>query len=271
MCAEGHTGAETIDICQFIRNSCGLILLFREEAYYLFDRRMNEMFNVVVVDRDPMIRDILKNYVSQVNGFQITAETDLAEEAEKLTLSGRIQLVVGELQLQDHNLLEKIIEMRTRRRPVDYIAVTSDQSYGTWWRARQYGAVDYIVKPFSRARLHESLIRYRAMREKLTPETPVTQELLDHLRFGQPDSLLTDGGAAPDTFARCTYERIVAYSREHSNDFFLAEDMAKDLGITASTGRKYLLKLAEEGLIALEPLYGRRGRPRQRFRYTGVR
>ena len=229
------------------------------------------MFNVVVMDRDPMIRDILKTCINQVSGFRVTEETDLAEEAERLALSGRIQLMIGELALRDYNLLEKILELRTRRRPVDYIAVTSDRSYGTWWRARQYGAVDYIVKPFSNARLHDCLIRYRAMRQTLTPEKPVTQEILDHLRFDQPDGRTSDDDAPGDTFAKYTYDRVVEYSREHSNGCFLAEDMARDLGITASTGRKYLMKLAEEGLIALEPLYGRRGRPRQRFRYTGVR
>lgn len=65
-----------------------------------------------------------------------------------------------------------------------------------------------------------------------------------------------------------TYIKIIDYLQSHPpDDCFTSSELAKELGISRITARKYLEGMELEGSVHLEMSYGNVGRPKNTYRY----
>ena len=171
------------------------------------------MIGVAILDQDPMIRSLLETHVKKVEGYEVLGLMESVEELKGLYQQGKMQLLIGETRGTDGTLVDWIAALRAEHHPLEFIIVTKDTSYGTFYDMSRYGAVDYLLKPFVYARFREALIQYKICKEQLTPENEMTQKQLDMFFF--PDALIGKYGGSRvlKNFNPYTYEKICEYAR----------------------------------------------------------
>ena len=227
------------------------------------------MIGVAILERDPMVQSILAEYIRKIEGFHVVGRSESLKELKRLYATGDVQLVVGETTLQDGEFGEWIKQLREQKQFLDFVIVTGDRSYITFLKLMQYGAIDYILKPFTYGRFREGMLRYRTFKEGITPDEELEQERLDEFFFGDL-SMDRPGSAKKEyAFSEHTYKKIMDYARENSDTCFTAGELAAAVKLSRITARRYLERMEKEHVLGVELQYGKVGRPQNRYRYKG--
>ena len=107
---------------------------------------MNEMPAVLVIDDEPVVRDILTR-ILRSEGFSVQAVEDSDQGLEALR-DGHFDLVLLDLMLPRKSGLEVVKEIRAIDANVEIVMLTAFSSVETAVEATKSGAFDYLVKPF---------------------------------------------------------------------------------------------------------------------------
>ncbi len=218
---------------------------------------------VLVVDDDPMVQQVNREYVESVPGFRVVALAKNGKEALEATAAHRPDLVLLDIYLPDQNGVSVLKEIRRRQLPSDVLMVSAAQDTKTLQEIMRYGAVDYVIKPFRLQRLQEALKKYRATRSRLSNAGALDQDQVDQvLRGGQPGQA---DGALPKGLNEVTLRQVQALLAEHGQALSAAE-VAHKMGIARVTARRYLDCLVKQKQVRLEVQYGSVGRPINRYR-----
>src|SRR5690348_7351795 len=127
------------------------------------------VLGVAIVDDEPLARYGLRKLVSMQTGFRVVGEAETGAEARELIERARPDVVLLDVQMPDGSGLDAIRRVPVTERPVT-IFVSAYDDYAL--DAFGVRAVDYVLKPFSDARLIESLGRAReaTLARELTSE-----------------------------------------------------------------------------------------------------
>ncbi len=221
---------------------------------------------VVILEDDPMVLELHRQYIARVRNFNLLGWA--ADGEAGLTLIGRRQphLAVVDIYMPGLSGLELLKHIRKQGWNTDVILVTAAHDSESVQQGIQYGAIDYIIKPFTFARFRKALERYRDYFTKLrSGDKAVSQEDIDTLKAdaglaGRRDDL-------PKGLQRTTLELIVEVLR-HTNGYFTARELATALGISRITVKRYLNFLLDGGCLEETLVYGPVGRPQQKFQVT---
>ena len=140
--------------------------------------------NVLVVDDEPMIREVVTRYL-ELDGFRVQEAAD-GETARRMLAAHRPDLVVLDVMLPGADGLQVLREIRAAGdTPVILLTARADEVDRIL--GLELGADDYVVKPFS---ARELAVRVRNVLRRTAP--PVSA----------PDAVLEHGGLRIDTQAR---------------------------------------------------------------------
>ncbi len=115
------------------------------------------MARILVVDDEAPIRDILSRRLTQWGHEVVTAPgADAAVEEMSKTPA---QIVFSDVVMPLHDGVWLAKQIRERWPETVIVAVSGAQEMNTVVQMRQYGAVDYVVKPIGREMLHQALER----------------------------------------------------------------------------------------------------------------
>ncbi|WP_337845794.1 response regulator [Thermus sp.] len=204
----------------------------------------------LIVEDDPRVASLHRAFL-EAEGLKVVGVAESLEAAlEALDLGP--DLVLLDLYLPDGHGLDLLPALGG----LYTVVITAAKDVPTVERALLGGAMDYIVKPFGRARLREALARYRAFRS-LRAKERVSQEDLD--RFLARRRI--QKGLDPQTS-----ERILFCLREGEKT---VEEVATALGLSRVTAWRYLEALRLEGRVRAEPVHGGPGRPSRVYRLEG--
>jgi two-component system, LytTR family, response regulator len=129
------------------------------------------VLGVAIVDDEPLARRGVRRLVSVQPGFRVVGEAETGAEARALIEHARPDVVLLDVQMPDGSGLEAIRRVPVEDRPVT-IFVSAYDDYAL--DAFGVRAVDYVLKPFTNARLLESLDRAReAMRARDLTREPL--------------------------------------------------------------------------------------------------
>ena len=229
-------------------------------------------YGILVVEDDFRIADIHKAFIEQSEGFYVVGMARNASEAKRLMSEQAdvIQLVLLDAYLPDVEGLELLWAIRRDFVTVDIVMVTAAREVDTISEALRGGVFDYLIKPIEAARMTQMLMRFRREREALANRAEMSQEELDHvldrLKPSEPQRLATH--ALPKGIDRLTLRRVVA-SLSVDSDALAAIQVAKTMGASRSTARRYLEFLVAEQAVTAEIGYGDVGRPERRYRLLG--
>jgi two-component system response regulator DctR len=215
----------------------------------------------VIVEDDPMVTEVNRQYIMAVGGFEIAGTAQTSTGALQLILTHQPELVILDIYLPDQNGLETLREIRRQDLPTDVIVVTAARDTDTIQLALRYGAIDYIVKPFKFERIKSALECYRILYHKLNTKATFDQQEIDRLTFSKNQQQET----LPKGLAEVTMKQILLYLFKQANSVS-AEEVAEGIGLARVTARRYLDYLAKAGRIELKIQYGSVGRPVNRYK-----
>ncbi|MFD8075773.1 response regulator [Streptomyces sp. NBC_00510] len=227
------------------------------------------MIDVMVVDDDFRVAEINAAYVARVPGFRVTARAHTAAQALATLERMHVDLVLLDHYLPDETGLTLVRRMRQLGHSADVIMVTAARDVATVQAAMRFGALQYLVKPFSFAGLRAKLDAYAALRRTLDGvggRGEAGQEQVDRI-FGA----LRTAGAAPADLPKghsAPTADLVRKVLTEAAEPLSAHEVAARAGISRSTAQRYLKFLEREGRISLTLKYGDTGRPEHRYAWA---
>ncbi|MED4923195.1 response regulator [Anoxybacillus geothermalis] len=221
------------------------------------------MYRVLLIEDDPMVQEVNRQMIEQVDGFTVVGLAGNGEEGLRLIDELHPDLAVIDIYMPQLDGLETLKEIRARGHEVDILAITAASDIETVRRVLQNGAFDYIVKPFKVERLRQALENYRTFRQSLAEKQSLTQAELDALRQ-TTEHTVKPAAELPKGLNEVTLEKVIAYLRQHRFPVS-AEEVAEGVGIARVTARRYLEYLEKTGQVILDVQYGGVGRPVNRY------
>lgn len=227
------------------------------------------MIRVVIVEDDPLTAEIHARYVERVPGFELVGSAGTAREARRILgdAGAAVDLVLLDLTLPDIGGLDLARAMRSAGLSIDIIAVTAVRDISAVQTAMSFGAVQYLIKPFTFAVFQEKLQAYAEYRSRLSSApAATTQAEVDRLLAAHrsPGAVVLPKGLTPATLDS------VARALRASPTPLSATELGAVCELSRVTARRYLEHLADLELAAREPRYGAPGRPEVAYRWRST-
>ncbi len=223
------------------------------------------MIEVLIIEDDPMVRDINSKFLSKIAGFSLIGAVGSLEEARQL-IQKRLEeptLVLLDVFLPRENGIDFLKWLRKENANADVILITADKTTERIQEAFRYGAVDYLIKPFSFERFREALGQFKERRAVFKKRIEMDQVMLDQLLMSNVETgeeeVLAKG------LNRLTYKLVCEAVENRSGDFS-AEELAEEIKIARVTVRRYLEYLERDGKLEKMIEYGKVGRPQHKYR-----
>lgn len=222
------------------------------------------MIKVLLIEDDPMVRQINLQFLQKINGIEVVgmAENGLdgLEKIKKLKPDAILMDVFMPL-LNGIETLEKIRELNI---PVDVIAVTAANDKKTIERLLHLGAFDYIMKPFTLERMKTTFTNYLYYKKSLQGKDEMNQEELDQLlKLTKEADHYHD--QLPKGLNGATLEKIMQFMKEQNNTV-TAVEVSQGVGLARVTARRYLDYLEKNQDVKIDIQYGGIGRPVNQYR-----
>ncbi|MCD1587071.1 response regulator [Halomonas sp. IOP_14] len=226
-------------------------------------------YGILVIEDDFRIADIHRAFIEQSDGFYVVGMARNGSEAKAIMAeqATNIQLILLDAYLPDVEGLELLWAIRRDYVHVDIVMVTAAREVETISEALRGGVFDYLIKPIEAARMTQMLTRFRREREALANRAEMNQDELDsvlaRLKPGEP--LRAKSQTLPKGIDRLTLRRVIDALAD-APDSLTAMQMARIMGASRSTARRYLEFLVAEQAVSAELGYGDVGRPERRYR-----
>ncbi|WP_379141078.1 response regulator [Paenibacillus sp. sgz500992] len=222
------------------------------------------MIKVLIVEDDPMVSEMNKFYLQQVEGFCAEGWASSAEEVLDMLRENSYDLILLDIYMKESNGLELLSEIRRRGLRIDVIVISAASDKGSIQEALQNGAVDYLIKPFEFSRFRAALNGYKEQNRLFRTQERLNQSELDKLsRFKQERAASQELAKG---FTRQTLQTIWRAVETCDLEYFSAEDISVMSGISRVSAGKYLVGLTEMGVLEMDLVYGSVGRPVQKYR-----
>lgn len=215
------------------------------------------MIRTVIVEDDPMVAQINRQYLRQLGDFRVEAVFSSGREAlEHLRRSGA-DLVILDVYMPSMNGSELLRRMRGEGIPTAVIMVTAATEMRVVDEALRLGIVDYLIKPYTFDRFQAAIRKFLAKDNLLKSSTTVDQAVVDRLLVGGP--------AAGTDLRKGLHQRTLAHVCEvlqgQRGEKHTCESISAATGLSKVTVRRYLNYLIETGQVVSSIDYETGGRP----------
>ncbi|WP_226659146.1 response regulator [Guptibacillus hwajinpoensis] len=223
------------------------------------------MIQVMIVEDDPMVAQLNKRYIEQMDDFMPSHLAKSAKEALATLASTNIDLVLLDVYMPGDDGIKFLKLVREQNRDVDVILVTAASEITHIQQALRLGAIDYLIKPFEFDRFQEALLNYKRNYYKLNHKEQMNQKELDHmLRSTHPVpnevQLPSEDHSLPKGLTKNTLETIYTTILSLKTTPFSTDEIATTTNISRVSVRKYLKFLSSIGYLKETLTYGV-GRP----------
>src|SRR5699024_2733260 len=138
------------------------------------------MIKVLIVEDDPMVLEVNKEYLSKLDNFLLVSSAKTGQEALHSIRNEDIDLVLLDVYLPDISGVDLLRKIRDLNMPIDVITVTAARDSETVHRLFRLGVIDYLVKPFRFDRFKSALENYERFWYKLKNKETMSQEDIDY-------------------------------------------------------------------------------------------
>lgn len=215
------------------------------------------MYNVLVVEDDPMVRMINEQYVLMNKDFCIASSVKNGQEALDYIKENKVDLVILDVFMPFMNGVEFLKKLREQKLKTEVIMVTAANDTATLEETMHLGVIDYLVKPFALERFQVALEKFTAKMNAINGSDVLDQNLIDSIISNSPQKKSKE---YPKGIQEKTLERIKTRF-ENKNDWHSVELIAEKLGISIVTVRHYVNYLVKEGFLRESINYETGGRP----------
>lgn len=222
------------------------------------------MIEVLIIEDDPMVAKFNGLYLESIDGFKVAGFAKSAEEGLALLKNQQIDLILLDVYMGGQTGLDLLFDLRKEANPVDVIIISAANDKKSIQTALRFGAVDYLIKPFSFERFQEALLQYKQKFQVLNNDYEVSQVELDSFLLKsnrqQKLNLKLPKGLTVDTLSLIVSEII-----KFSDQSFSSAVLANASGVSRVSVRKYLNHLVEGNFLEMTVVYQKTGRPLSHF------
>lgn len=216
------------------------------------------MYQVLIVEDDPMVAMINEQYVSRNKQFRVVGKCKDGKSALDFLKENVVDLIVLDVFMPYTDGFEVLRQIRKAKISVDVIMVTAANDRESLEEALHLGIVDYLVKPFTYERFVMALDKYIAQVNALKDLDTLNQKnidfIMDNVRKKSEDIL-------PKGIQEKTLHLMIEHMKAHKDVWLTGDEIAEEIGLTSVTVRRYMNYLAETGLVVGEMNYETGGRP----------
>jgi response regulator of citrate/malate metabolism len=238
-------------------------------AYLYLWKGVKYMIKTMIVEDDPMVMQINSRFLNKVEGFKLEKAAQNLSEAKEFLINNTVDLILLDVFLPNENGIELLKWLRKNEMSTDVILITADKSIERVKDAFRYGVVDYLIKPFTFERFHESLDILKGRLNSFKNNETIEQSELDKLILSNKSKELNDEEIKHNLekgLNKYTYNSIVNELDNIKEEYFTTEELSERLGIAKVTVRKYLDYMSKQGQLEKIIEYGKIGRPLYKYR-----
>lgn len=221
------------------------------------------MYKVLIVEDDPMVAMINEQYVKKNAQFVVAGKCSNGEEAIGFLKENQADLVIMDVYMPVLNGIETLKKIREMNLSVSVIMVTAANDSATFEETMRFGAVDYLVKPFSFDRFQQALDRFAANTTVLEEGHALNQKNIDRIVGSVRKAAAAED--APKGIQEKTREKILDCLAA-SEEWMTGEEISEIVGLSAVTVRRYMNHLVQTGEVTGEMNYETGGRPCMLYR-----
>lgn len=218
----------------------------------------------MIIEDDPMVREINSKFLNKISGFSLLKAAGNLTEAKKYMLLRKPDLILLDVFLPKENGIDFLKWLRNEEIDVDVILITADKTSERVQEAFRYGAVDYLIKPFTFERFKEALMQFKERHYEFKKGNELEQTDLDKLI--STAAAVQENESLAKGLNKYTYRSIWEEIQRRGFEYFTAEELSEELKIARVTVRRYLEYMEKEGLLDKLVEYGKVGRPQHKFR-----
>ncbi len=225
---------------------------------------MSDAIGVLIVEDDPMVASIHRQYIGAVPGFMVVGVASTGREALEFLQQHPVQLVILDIFLPGMDGVATLQKIREQNRTVGVIVVSASRDTKIINSVLKGGASDYIIKPFVFDRIQLSLMNFQQLEYGLNRGSgQIDQRELDKLRQIQLKE--AQGNSLPKGLNPQTLSQVKTLLTQTTSPKSAIET-AQALKISRITARRYLEYLVADGEATLELEYQKVGRPTNRYK-----
>ena len=141
------------------------------------------MYNVLIVEDDPMVAMINEQYVCRNNNFKVIKSCRNGQEAIDYLENGmKIDLIIMDVFMPYLNGIETLKKIREKKIDSEVIMVTAANDPATLEETMHLGVIDFLIKPFAYERFQVALEKFAVKIEALRgAQGTIDQRYVDNL------------------------------------------------------------------------------------------
>jgi len=220
---------------------------------------------VFIVEDDPMVSTICKNFIEKVNPFVVVGVSGDEDDAFDKICSLEPQLILLDLHLNKGSGMDLLKKIREKGRAADAILITAAKNSEIVCEAFRLGAMDYLIKPFDFDRLRQGLRNYLTFAVMAVEDKEVSQEEIDLYRYAGEAGAAGSLSSLPKGVHYMTLNQLSDYLGAQENALS-CQQISHALSLSKITTWRYLEYLVERGKVEVSLEYGMIGRPTKLYR-----
>jgi len=226
------------------------------------------MYQVIIIEDDPMVASINRQYVEITPSFHVTAQFKSGIEALEFFKKETADLIILDYYTPLMNGSEFIDQLHAMGKTPAIIMVTSANDSDIVRQLLSRGVIDYLVKPFEYNRFKAALERFSKLQEQLCrSQSNLAQGEIDRL-FSLQEIPAASSPQLTKGLNEATLELIRSYLKEHRGETYTSEQIAEQVHLSRITIRRYMNYMVETGELVSSIDYQTGGRPSIRYRYA---
>ncbi len=225
-----------------------------------------QAYDVLIVEDEVRLAELHADFIRGHGRFNVTGIAGTLTEAKRMIEASKPTLILLDNYLPDGNGVDLLEYLVATGGDVRVIFVTAASEMETCSKAIACGAFDYIIKPVSYDRLKAAIDRFCRFVDTRQSSEKVDQRLVDQLYNLQSKPTSKERRTKGiEEFTLGRVKEVFSGSESETTD-----SVARILGISKTTARRYLEFCVEIQFLAAEIVYGKVGRPERVYRRFGA-
>lgn len=233
------------------------------------------MFKTLIIEDDLMVCAILEKQLSKFSHLRVAEHFHRGSEALEYLAENpdAAELIILDYYMPGMNGIEFLTKLRETNKEIQVIMITSADDYDIIRSAICCGICDYVLKPFTGARLEKAITKFEIVM-KLKKETHVwTQDKVDVLLCPHKHYIVSNNSSdepKANKINQATLKNVRAYMVDHSGENMPLAEVSRGIELSTVTTRRYLKYLNSLGEIEVSLDCKTGGRPSEMFKYVGT-
>lgn len=227
------------------------------------------MYKVIIVEDDPMVAAINRQYVELSSSFHVESIFKNGVLALQYLQNKSVDLIILDYYTPQMNGDEFIDQLHAAGKTPAIIMVTSANDADTVHKLISRGVTDYLVKPFEYERFQAALDRFDKRQKEMQAAASTSdlgQNEIDKLF--SPAEVYTPKVPLTKGLNERTLELIKSYLSDHPDEVFSSEQLSEQVHLSRITVRRYLNYLVETNELVSMIDYQTGGRPSIKYRHA---